>query len=174
MLLKKFEKGYKHISCKKVKITDPCYKDSTWCTMDIKLPEDNYRFIYYKGAQAEPSDFDETPTEEELQELTDDISSRNFILEIQKKGCDFPLDSPKYKKIGEIGVDSGTAGFFWNKPDLSDDTIWESFYKALNNQTDGVMLDDYGWYSWSGYGDGMYDVFAIKENDKIIAVKVCF
>ena len=38
-----------------------------------------------------------------------------------------------------------------------------------------VWIDEnMGFWSESSYGDGRYDVYAIKENGKIIALKICF
>lgn len=66
---------------------------------------------------------------------------------------------------------AGLAGFFHNKPDF-DDEAWSCFCDKVANGD--VWLDDTGFYSSSGYGDGCYGVFANKKNGEITALEIRF
>ena len=52
------------------------------------------------------------------------------------------------KKIGDIGVDAGLAGFFHNKPDYTDDE-WAAFCDRVRHG-DAWLIKE-GFYSSSGY-----------------------
>lgn len=154
MLVERKIIGYKALPDTDLKITDPCYDDGDFGTMHVDLPAGEYRMAVYKCVE---------PKED---------AGRTMIIELQKKHRSFKLESKKWECIGSIGVDAGMAGFFWNKPDFSDDE-WRKFCDDFDFKK-GHKDDDYGFYSSSGYGDGMYDVYAIKEDDQIIALKICF
>lgn len=168
-------------------ITDPCYDKGTWCRIDdIKIKEGTYRFDYYTGISPGEEDVLRIkewakefgkPESEEMQRYLKDIRSRVFALCIQPKGRHFSFDSPSWKKYGEIGVDAGVAGFFWNKPDFND-AEWSSLCDFMSNERrkGKVVYSDpkFGIWADSGYGDGEYPVSIIKENNEIIAIKIEF
>jgi hypothetical protein len=79
---------------------------------------------------------------------------------------------PTWKKIGEVGVDSGTAGIY----DLKDFPNDSNDRDGLSVQTTHTMNTvKYGATSSSGIGDGIYNVYTYKDNDgKIIGVKILF
>ena len=94
-------------------------------------------------------------------------------------------DDKNWKKYpGEIIVTSGSAGFFISKPkfderhwyELSD---WE-YAQTLENPEKGDAHFKYfyngGCGAWcrAGYGDGDYPLYVIRENGKIIAMKIAF
>jgi len=186
MTVKQYNKGYVKISNGKVDITDPCYNKDVWCRMnDVSIKPGEYRCRYYMGADLEFADITETKKFakeygwDETKAIADelkDIQGRCFVIELQLKGRSFQLHSPKWEEIGNIGVDAGLAGFFWNKPDFSDDE-WDEFCNKMDfslNATPVYLDDDMGFWCQSGYGDGCYNVYAIKENNEIIALKICF
>ena len=59
------------------------------------------------------------------------------------------------------------AGFFENKPDFKGDDEWMQFCEKVFDELDKTGLDvhlcDYGFYSESGYGDGTYPVYLLKD-----------
>lgn len=184
MILSRKIRCYKTIYNDTIDITDPCYSRGVWCRLnDIPIEPGEYRFAYYKGYKHEQCDidrlneiameFDEGPaSDKDIEKDLKDIQSRVFCIEIQRKGRAYQLNSSKWEYIGSIGVDAGLAGFFWNKPDFDDDA-WSDFCSKINWDKD-TFIDQYGFYSSSGYGDGCYEVYGIKEGDKYIALKICF
>lgn len=183
MFLNSKVKGYVEIKGS-VSVTDPSYDKNTWCRIDdVKLKEGTYRCRYYLGAELGEKEIAQAKAyakefkkdiEEIIRQDTNDIKHRCFALELQLKGRAFGFNSPKWKQIGEIGVDAGLAGFFWNLPDMKGDE-WETFCEKMGDFSNIVYLDEnIGFWSSSGYGDGWYPVYAIKEKDEVIALKVCF
>ena len=183
MLLRKKTKGYIHIPNGIVDITDPCYDKDTRCRINnIKVKLGTYRCRYWMGAELEEKDIEETKSlakefnrdEEEMLEMERrDIQGRCFVIEIQLKGRAFQLNSPQWEEIGRIGVDAGLAGFFWNKPDFTDEK-WSAFCDSLDFDKSVWLREEMGFFCSSGYGDGYYSVYAIKEKGEIIALKICF
>ena len=181
MYLKSKDKGYVKIEGK-LDVTDPSYEKDIWCRMnDVAIKPGEYRCRYYLGEELGEREIKEAKDcakefnkdlDEVIKQDTADIRNRCFAIELQAKGRAFQLNSNHWEKIGEIGVDGGMAGFFWNLPEL-DDEDWGFFYNKMDGKP--VCLDkEVGFWSFSGYGDGWYKVYAIKENDEIIALKICF
>ena len=183
MLIRKKNKGYVEIAGGKVDITDPCYEKGTWCQLtDAKIKPGTYRCRYYTGAELEQKDIDATiaiakeygkDPDRAVEMEKQDILGRCFVIELQVKGRAFQLNSPKWKEIGTIGVDAGLAGFFWNKPDFTDEQ-WDDFCDSMDDNQSTYLDKNMGFWCSSGYGDGNYGVYAIKEDNEIIALKICF
>ena len=141
-----------------VDITDPCYKRDVWCRMNgVPIREGLYTCIAWyhteKNTENEPS-----------------CQNRCVgILGIYLNGI-IPSQG-SMKKIDEIGVDAGLAGFFRYKPDYSDEE-WTNFCTMISKGS--VWLTDEGFYSHSGFGDGCYGVYAQKVNQEIVALEIRF
>ena len=75
------------------------------------------------------------------------------------------------EQIGTIGVDAGLAGFFRNKPDYNDEE-WANFCTMISKGS--VWLTDEGFYSHSGYGDGVYNVYANEDGNEAVALEIRF
>lgn len=135
-----------------VDITDPCYNRDVWCRMnDVKIKEGEYScMVSYK----EDSYFGCTR-----------VGTIGIFLNgiVPNKGS--------MKKIGEIGVDAGVAGFFHNKPDYSRDE-WMNFCDGKPG--DKAWMREDGFYSESGYGDGGYSVYAYEQEGEIVALEIRF
>lgn len=122
----------------KVDVTDPCYNRDVWCRLnDVKIMQGLYSCYY---------------TEKDCNDFGKRISELSIILE------PYVSEVVGESYIGYIGVDSGLAGFFENKPDYNDDE-WSDFCKSLKDN-ENVFENDYGFFSSSGFGDGVYDVYA--------------
>ena len=170
----------------KIDVTDPCYDKDVWCRINgLKIKKTTYRMSIWKGSELAQEDIDELRDtiqsvynrglkQEDIDEELADIRSRVFCIEIKEKGRAFSLNSPKWKEIGTIGVDAGLAGFFPDKPNFSNDE-WQKFVDEMySSKRTEYKNDEYGFYSSSGYGDGGYPVYGIKEGDEYVALKICF
>ena len=142
-----------------VDITDPCYEKDIWCRMnDVKIKAGTYACMVWhhteKGTYS-----DGHPYSCELV----------GIIGIYLDG-NVPRQRAM-KEIGTIGVDSGMAGFFHEKPDYSD-KAWSQFCDRVRHG-DAWLTDD-GFYSCSGYGDGGYGVYAHEKEGEITALEIRF
>ena len=142
-----------------VDITDPCYNRDVWCRMtDVKIRKGVYTCIAWhhkdKGTfnNGEPYCYDVIG-----------------IIGIYLDGV-IPCQK-EMKKIGDIGVDAGLAGFFHNKPDYTDDE-WAAFCDRVRHG-DAWLIKE-GFYSSSGYGDGCYGVYAYERGGEITAIEIRF
>lgn len=147
----KFEQiGTKHFKGT-VDITDPCYDKDVWCRTTADVKDGEYCCAVWT-------------------EKTANCGKRVRIIGIYLNS-QIPAETDM-EEIGEIGVDAGLAGFFMNKPDYTDEE-WEAFCDALN--TGIAWLNDEGFFSYSGYGDGCYSVYAHKDaNGDIDALEIKF
>lgn len=139
-----------------VDITDPCYKRDVWCRMNgVRIAEGRYLCVVWKNDS--PADrFDE-----------------GRILQIGIYHADRQVPGREsMEKIGEIGVDAGLAGFFHDKPDFTDDE-WGDFCDRIG--CGNVFLENNSFFTSSGYGDGVYPVYAAKNAaGEIVALEICF
>lgn len=151
----KFNSGY-------VDITDPCYKNGTWCRLRAELPIGEYDY------------------EANIKDLLA-WGNRVTSICIQRKEKDW-VGTLKRKCIGYIGVDAGLAGFFDSKPDYDYDA-WDKvcdFIFAQHNKVYEAHLDNAmrceGVFSSSGYGDGDYPVYQITSDysDAIVGYEIEF
>ena len=146
MKLAKKEIGW-HDFHRSVDITDPCYDKDVWCRKnDVKIADGEYLCItwIYRKRGKHPD-------------------RRVSIIGIYLNG-DIP-GQDDMEIIGEIGVDTGLAGFFHNKPDYTD-TEWSEFCNKI--QDGDEWLTEEGFWSSSGYGDGCYSVYASKNEQGVI------
>lgn len=140
----------------KIIITDPCYEPDIWCTVKTELPKARYN----------------------CKVLT--VNKRNASLIVMKKS--FKNKGISYKYIGSAGVDSGQLGIFdldyFIKHQPDDD--WEnekSWYRKVSEATinPGYTLTDKAGVCSSTYcGDGMYPVYEILNDGKVIGIRVNF
>ena len=133
-----------------VDVTDPCYRKSSHCRInDIVVKNGLYKaYVVY-----------ERKTVQTVEVVHESIDRVNALL---------PLP---YKKIGTIGVDAGLAGFFHDKPDFETDSEWMAFCSKVNGKDYAIV--EYGVCSVSGYGDGMYPVYAARDKEgNIIALRI--
>lgn len=140
-----------------VDITDPCYKKGTWCRTEAQVKAGEYECHIWKHTEK---------YEWNGKEVKD---VRVGVIGIYLYGIIPPQRSMEY--VGDIGVDAGLAGFFMNKPDYNDDE-WDEFCDSIR---DGhAWIKDEGFFSSSGYGDGIYPVYASKADNEIVALEIRF
>jgi hypothetical protein len=126
-----------------VDITDPCYDYDTWCRMTTECKPGEYT-AYIKVSN------------------TGDWGNIVEYIAIYKDNETDYAHNGQMHTIGSIGVDSGCAGFFNNKPNYNDEE-WYSLVDEMNPNENNVYVMPYGIFSDSGYGDGEYWVYANKE-----------
>ena len=145
----------------KIDITDPGYNKDTLCRMNnIEILKGEYECTIWK--------IKETYEYKGKQHTSTHVSKIGIYL----NGNIPPKDD--LFEIGQIGVDSGLAGFFMNKPDYSHDEWVNEFCMSIGINEDAWIKDE-GFFSESGYGDGCYPVYAANNDDgKIIAVEIAF
>ena len=143
-----------------VDITDPCYTRDTWCRIN--------------GQEIEPGEYIC------IAEFNQD--SRVGCLVITKE-MEYYENVVADKYIGEIGVDSGTAGFFNQELNLNRKELGDIFDCLLSKENlyKKVYFSPYdefgchGFFSESGYGDGGYPVYAhLNKNGIPDALEIRF
>lgn len=95
--------------------------------------------------------------------------------------------SRSYRQIGVIPVDAGLAGFFQNRPGYYDEKKYEkciinTMYPEIktnpsktNHWAQYAIGNECGFFSNTGFGDGCYPVYAIRnEKRKITACEIRF
>lgn len=131
-----------------VTVTDPCYDRGTWCTKEVSgLKEGRY--------VASPS----VERPEKFKIVHEDFLEKTLEKEY----------------IGEIGVDSGMAGFFVDKPDYKTTEEWEAFLKdnnVLGNR--GAFRCGSGVFSDTYWGDGSYRTYALWYGNKKVGLMIDF
>ena len=137
---------------KVIDITDPCYNKGSGHKLRVKAKAGTYNCY-----------------------VSLDDSGCVASIQIEHESCS---DVGHYKAIGSIGVDSYLAGFFNNKPDYSDDawnSLLDSIYPngALEKSRDWAMGND-GFYSKTGFGNGVYTVYGRMEGDRCVGLEIIF
>lgn len=127
----------------RVDITDPCYNHDVTCRInDLHTKAGSYKcsYDYSTGAR------------------------RVISASIEYCGDDMPKCTLSKRLYTTIGVDAGLAGFFIApKPNYNKDE-WHSLCNEIGNGN--VYIDEKGFFTSSGYGDGEYPVMADYECNK--------
>lgn len=91
-----------------------------------------------------------------------------------EENVDYILSS---RAIGKISVDSGHCGFFVNKPNLTGEELSEIGARlALMDKPHRCAMPDLmsGFFTSSGYGNGIYDVLWVYLRGKRVGVAIEF
>lgn len=150
-----------------IDITDPCYDKDVFCRARRKILPGRYD-CYVE---------------------TDRIDGYRMIctLAILAESVDYGDKMLRARKEGHIGVDAGIAGFFENKPDY-DDSDWDKICSYVYPQKaaygtahpdiwlvdESTPLKCRGFFSQSGYGDGMYALYRLTRARKFVGYKLKF
>lgn len=145
----KVYRGYIVLSKDKIDVTDPCYNAGTWCRSTLPIQPGKYE---YKATEKKVCGCEQ-------------ITQLSITKISSKKTC-------IGQKVCSIGVDAGLAGFFEEKPNYSKEE-WETLGKAILQS--GKVWEAHkdtsfrceGICSFSGNGDGWYDVYEILDEKKI-------
>lgn len=157
-----------------VMISDPCYSVGTWCQTKV----DNVL----------PGTYLANANRQDLGEWGKRIMSLMVIHE------DYVGKNKRWTRLSDIGVDSGQAGIFDLASYRNDEIVDEiespevDFVLPFDEGGDKwyskmckFTLGDKGWGSYhsgivssSGIGDGMYDVYVLKDKKKIVGISIDF
>lgn len=159
MQLRPIKAGVRHFDDTLVTVTDPGYNSEAWCTIrDLKIKPGDYTCIAWKGR--------EYYTWQGKRHSTQRVLICAIYLDGNIPDCN-DMDC-----IGGIGVDSGQAGFFQDKPDYNYDE-WRDYCDKLH--THDYFISNEGFGTSSGWGDGYYPVFVHKDgNGEIDAMEIRF
>lgn len=140
-------------------VTDPCYDKDVWCRDLILLPSGRYRCYY---ALSDEGDWGMRV-------------KACAILDSAYGEADLNLG---YIEIGEvvsnIGVDAGMAGFFINKPDYSDAEWYCMCGEWEKAGWPDIMHNEHGFFTRSGFGDGLYDVYELTCEGMRVGAMILF
>lgn len=141
----------KRVFGEKCEVTDPCYDSDGMFRMNVKIVAGEYSCVAWTYKE----------------------HKRIGAIGIYLNG-----DIPKQKsmeEIGMVGVDAGLAGFFENKPNYTDEE-WGEFCRRIYSTPKQAWIFSEGFFSESGYGDGVYPVYAYKNNNsgQITALEIRF
>jgi hypothetical protein len=152
------------ITCGKILVSDPCYSPGTCGTVTI----DNVKNGRW---HAETHLSDEGSWGKRV----------SALVATHGQGA-VDLDDHRWEVVGNAGVDSGQCGI-WDKEayglnqggDFDDE---RSFYGRVCHGTSVepqmIATELFGVASSSGFGDGGYEVYAIRVNDECLAVKIVY
>lgn len=140
-----------------VDITDPCYSKNVWCRMTAEVKAGEYTCYIWRNT--EYGEYDGRQYKD----------VRVGVIGIYLDGI-IPT-AKAMEEIGSIGVDAGLAGFFMNKPDYNNEE-WDRICNLVGSG-DAWIIDE-GFFSFSGYGDGCYPVYAYKIDNEIVALEIRF
>lgn len=162
----------------KVVVSDPCYEIPTWCQAIVE---------------------DVLPGEYDVNVDHDNFTNwGNRVTELKAIHVDYlgsKFHNIKWSKHPSmIGVDSGQAGIFdfehYRNDELSNSydlplqfgeelstKPGDNWYQRMCSLTIDVTDNgtfSHGINSCSGFGDGSYDLFIGKDNDKVVAFQIIF
>lgn len=149
----------------KMDITDPCYNRGVWCAVwELDVLPGTYSVYGYVDDMGE-------------------WGNRVVCITAQHEGVIGDLDPHDIDEVisYNIGVDAGLCGFFCGKPDYKGDGMWNDFLNSTcmpDGKWDSehkIWASPEGVFSESGFGDGIYTLYAHRNKDGVIdALKVQF
>ena len=146
----------------KVMVSDPCYGLNTWCQGIVKnvLPGTYYCFVEYSDEG--------------------DWGTRVSAIEVRHAYYDRVSDF--YPEDFEVGVDSGQAGIFdydyyekYHSDRKERPHVDDNWYDKVCNitLTRAGIIDNRGFVSSSGYGDGGYTCWTARDdNGNVFAIRI--
>lgn len=162
-------------------ITDPCYESDVWCAVfGKKIKAGEY------AAYITVIDYPHmVQTEDALDAMQLNVLigekvklSDKRIMSVKIVHKDFVNAGKRWQMIAtSIGVDAGLCGFYNHKPDFKSDDLWGRFCDSLEHFEDTYCVCDikpYGITVSSGFGDGVYRLYAQKAKGEIVALELRF
>lgn len=162
-------------------VTDPGYDRDTWCALhDVKILPGMYKAFIDEVNFPSVWEWEEGDVGHVIgqREVMNDVRIMTLTI-IHKNYVDNYIDGEyhKYKLSDNIGVDAGMCGFYNHKPDFKEDHEWDKFWQSLDRTEHGHDCDCHhanGVTVSSGFGDGVYTVYKITHNRKVIGLQLQF
>lgn len=151
-------------------VTDPCYDNDAWCRIKVPIEPGTYN---YEVRISNEGMWGDRVKEIRITKKEAGFSKITYGKFIKGNTPDNPG--------GTVGVDSGTAGFFEDKPVYNkdgDDSEWTALYEFATgenpNSTYPYVVEGHvdnpvkceAIYTSSGYGDGSYYVKELLDKNK--------
>ena len=147
---------------KRVRVSDPCYGTDVWCSGVV----DNVKEGTYNVDV----------------EMSDEGMWGNRVKALTAIHSDYNGHSIIEKVPFEVGVDSGTAGIFdadyyekYHTKDDVDSDWYDAVGKLTFTEEQFGTKDDKCVVSSSGYGDGGYDCFLLRDkSNEVVGFQIVF
>jgi hypothetical protein len=144
---------------KRVRISDPCYGTDVWCSGVI----DNVKEGTYSVDV----------------EISNEGMWGKRVKSLTAIHSDYNGHSIIVKAPFEVGVDSGQCGIYdedYYRQYHTEDDCNEDWYEEVCNLTDPFgTKDDKCVVSSSGFGDGSYDCFVLRDkNNEVVGFQIVF
>lgn len=145
-------------------VTDPCYTPDEWCNQKLTISPGQYRaFARFKDSRVA-----------ELRMVKEDVLAAH--------GGINDMHFSQEPIYSTIGVDSGQCGIFdagyfeenYNDDDYNDPDSWYHIVCNLTLTEDAGVIDKKGAVSRTGYGDGLYLLFACYDKENIVGLSVLY
>lgn len=155
-------------SKEEIAITDPCYNKSVWCRInDIPIVSGLYQCSYTMITDPE----DNT----NIKSIEKTMIVHNEYLATHPN-ADSVFEFKNWEYVGEIGVDSGMAGFFQDKPNFSN-AEWSDLCNSIDWKKNAYLENSGKPNGWRGFwtgtnSDGGYPVYGIQENGRYVALAI--
>ena len=166
-------------------VTDPCYDKDTWCALhNVKImpgvysafiDEVNYPNEYIADSLEDEAMYNVKKGDKFI---SDDIRIMALTI-VHEEYVPYFLDAEtnEYKLSSNIGVDAGLCGFYNHKPDFKEDDAWYKFVDSLDKSDNDNVCDCHhgnGVTVSSGFGDGVYKVYKLTYDRKVIGLQLLF
>lgn len=167
-----------------VDITDPGYNRDTWCARyDFKVLPGVYKAFIDEVDFPSVWEAEDSRDAEVYNVKVGDVFTVNdprimSLVIVHKNYEDAYQDGElnRYVLGKNIGVDAGLCGFYNHKPDFNDEE-WNRFWQSLSKTESGNDCDcthANGVTVRSGFGDGMYTVYKLTYNRKVVGLELRF
>jgi hypothetical protein len=107
-----------------------------------------------------------------IEAIPEDEDDSTRVTSVTVRHVDHPKASPDVLIEGEVGADTGNAGFFDAE---SDEEAADDVIGLCKGEGDGnSILSEHGVLCVSGYGDGCYPCLVALKGDKAVAARMVF
>lgn len=143
----------------KVRVTDPCYETSVWCSGQLDIVPGEYDCYVERTRNG----------------IWGERIARLIIANTEH--CRRNVACTEHVDF-EVGVDSGQAGIFdlqYYEKNQPNEEWYQRICSITCSDKECGTIDNVGVVTCSGYGDGGYDAFVKRSNNgEIVAIEIVF